>query len=117
MSQKTFILMPDKSNTPNPGTDDSIPEYIALSHLTEAGQGRVGEVFLRMQQHNRKLPSRSFRKLLKEKRTAAFPTGGAVLTIKHPFIYEIGDSPDISYIKIEYIEGDARDPCSDLWPG
>ena len=107
--------MPDKSNTPNPGTDDSIPEYIAHYRiLRRLGKGGMGEVFLAedTKQHNRKVALKVLPKELlnEEKRLRRFrQEARAVLTINHPnilTIYEIGDSTDINYIATEYIEGE-----------
>ena len=57
-SRAKITSMPDKSNTPNPGTHEPIPEYIAHYRiLRRLGKGGMGEVFLGedTRQHSRKV--------------------------------------------------------------
>jgi len=107
--------MPDESNNPNAGTNQSLPEYIAHYRiLRRLGKGGMGEVFLAedTKQHGRKialkvlpeeltLPESRIRRFRKEAR--------AILALNHPNIltvYEIGEAGENSYIATEFIEGE-----------
>ena len=107
--------MPDKSNKPNSGAQNPIPEFIAHYRILQRlGKGGMGEVFLGedTKQHNRKVALKVLPpELLKEERRLRRfrQEARAVLALNHPnilTIYEIGESPDSQYIATEYIEGE-----------
>ena len=107
--------MPDKSNKPNSGAQNPIPEFIAHYRILQRlGKGGMGEVFLGedTKQHNRKVALKVLPPdlLKEERRLRRFrQEARAVLALNHPnilTIYEIGESPDSQYIATEYIEGE-----------
>src|SRR4029079_8424247 len=107
--------MPDKSNKPNSGAQNPIPEFIAHYRILQRlSKGGIAEVLLGedTKQHQRKVALKVLPPdlLKEERRLRRFrQEARAVLALNHPnilTIYEIGDSLNSHYIATEYIEGE-----------